>query len=233
LADRHRLPFRPGSIEHEGEILVIGLGRFGSSVARTLIGMGYEVLGVDFDADTVQEHADMLTHVVQADTTNERALRQIGAADVRTAVVCIGTDIESSVLTTVTLADLGIPNIWAKAITESHGKILERVGAHHVVFPEADMGARVAHLLTGSALEYVELGDDFVLVETAAPPVALGVALGDAGLRAKYAVTVVCVKHPGEPFTYAARETVLQPDDLIVVAGHRADVDRFLDRRAR
>lgn len=231
MADRHRFPFRPGATAHQGEILVIGLGRFGSSVARTLIDMGYEVLGVDFDDDTVQEHADVLTHVVQADTTNERALRQIGAADVTTAVVCIGTDVESSVLTTVQLADLGIPNIWAKAITDAHGKILERVGAHHVVFPEADMGARVAHLLTGQALEYVELDDDFVLVEARAPEGVLGVRLGDAGLRAKYAVTVVCVKAPGSSFTYAARETVLGRDDLIVVAGHRADVDRFLDRR--
>jgi trk system potassium uptake protein TrkA len=217
-------------IEHEGEILVIGLGRFGSALAHTLVDMGYEVLGVDFDADTVQEHAGSLTHVVQADTTSERALRQIGAGDVVSAVVCIGTDIESSVLTTTALVDLGIRNVWAKAITTSHGRILQRVGAHHVVFPEAEMGSRVAHLVTGQALEYLPLDENFVIAEMSAPDELLGVALGDSNLRAKYKVTVVCVKPQGGQFTYADRETVLSNSDLIVIAGHRADVDRFTDR---
>jgi trk system potassium uptake protein len=217
-------------IEHEGEILVIGLGRFGSALAHTLVDMGYEVLGVDFDAEIVQDHAGTLTHVVQADTTSERALRQIGAADVVTAVVCIGTDIESSVLTTTALVDLDVRNVWAKAITTSHGRILQRVGAHHVVFPEAEMGSRVAHLVTGQALEYLPLDENFVIAEMAAPEELLGVALGDSNLRARYKVTVVCVKPQGGQFTYADRETVLSNSDLIVIAGHRADVDRFTDR---
>lgn len=217
-------------IEHEGEILVIGLGRFGSALAHTLVDMGYEVLGVDFDAEIVQDHAGSLTHVVQADTTSERALRQIGAGDVVTAVVCIGTDIESSVLTATALVDLGVRNVWAKAITTSHGRILQRVGAHHVVFPEAEMGARVAHLVTGQALEYLPLDENFVIAEMAAPEELLGVALGDSNLRAKYKVTVVCVKPQGAQFTYADRETVLSNSDLIVIAGHRADVDRFTER---
>lgn len=217
-------------IEHEGEILVIGLGRFGSALAHTLVDMGYEVLGVDFDAEIVQDHAGSLTHVLQADTTSERALRQIGAADVVSAVVCIGTDIESSVLTTTALVDLGIRNVWAKAITTSHGRILQRVGAHHVVFPEAEMGSRVAHLVTGQALEYLPLDENFVIAEMSAPDELLGVALGDSNLRAKYKVTVVCVKPQGGQFTYADRETVLSNSDLIVIAGHRSDVDRFTDR---
>lgn len=217
-------------VEHEGEILVIGLGRFGSALAHTLVDMGYEVLGVDFDEETVQEHAGTLTHVVQADTTSERALRQIGAGDVVTAVVCIGTDVESSVLTTSALVDLGVRNVWAKAITTSHGRILERVGAHHVVYPEAEMGSRVAHLVTGQALEYLPLDADFVIAEMAAPDELLGVPLGNSNLRAKYKVTVVCVKPLGGQFTYADRETVLSNSDLIVIAGHRADVDRFTDR---
>jgi trk system potassium uptake protein len=217
-------------IDHEGEILVIGLGRFGSALAHTLVDMGYEVLGVDFEAEIVQDHAGTLTHVLQADTTSERALRQIGAADVVTAVVCIGTDVESSVLTTSALVDLGVRNVWAKAITTAHGRILERVGAHHVVFPEADMGSRVAHLVTGQALEYLPLDENFVIAEMAAPDELLGVALGDSNLRARYKVTVVCVKPQGAQFTYADRETVLSNSDLIVIAGHRADVDRFTDR---
>lgn len=214
-------------LEHQGEIIVIGLGRFGSALARTLVDLDYEVLGVDANEDLVQEHAGLLTHVVSADTTNQRALRQIGAADAVTAVVCIGTGIEASVLTVTALADLGVRNIWAKAITDAHGRILQRVGAHHVVFPEAEMGARVAHLVTGQMLEFLALDDDFVIAELAAPEELLGVPLGESNLRAEYKVTVVCVKPLGEQFTYAARETVLERSDLIVIAGHRADVERF------
>lgn len=217
-------------IEHEGEIVVIGLGRFGSALANTLVEMGYEVLGVDFNEEIVQEHAGSLTHVVQADTTSERALRQIGAADAVTAVVCIGTDIESSVLTTTALVDLGVRNVWAKAITTAHGRILRRVGAHRVVFPEAEMGSRVAHLVTGQALEYLPLDENFVIAEMTAPRELVGVALGDSNLRARYKVTVVCVKPQGGQFSYADRETVLDHSDLIVIAGHRADVDRFTER---
>ena len=217
-------------IQHEGEIIVIGLGRFGSAVAKTLVELGYEVLGVDNDEDIVQDHADSLTHVVQADTTSERALRQIGAADAVTAVVCIGTGIEASVLTTSALVDLGIKNVWAKAITESHGRILQRVGAHHVVFPEAEMGSRVAHLVTGQMLEFLALDDNFVIAELIAPDELIGIPLGESDLRAKYKVTVVCVKPDRGQFTYAGRDTVLGKSDLIVIAGHRADVERFTDR---
>lgn len=217
-------------IQHEGEIIVIGLGRFGSSLAQTLVELGYEVLGVDFSEEKVQDHADMLTHVVQADTTSERALRQIGAADAVTAVVCIGTGIEASVLTTTALVDLGVKNVWAKAITESHGRILQRVGAHHVVFPEAEMGARVAHLVTGQMLEFLALDENFVIAELIAPEELVGTPLGETDLRAKYKVTVVCVKPDQGQFTYAGRDTVLGKSDLIVIAGHRADVERFTDR---
>lgn len=212
-----------------GEILVIGLGRFGSSLAHTLVEMGYEVLGVDTDDTRVQEHAETLTHVATADTTTERALRQLGVADIRTAVVCIGNDVESSVLTTVALVDLGVPNIWAKAITKQHGTILERVGAHHVVFPESDMGNRVAHLVSGRMMEYFALDDSFVLVELTTPDWLTGVPLGQSNVRARYNITIVCVKHQGEQFTYATGDTVLGAEDLIVIAGHRPDVERFAE----
>jgi trk system potassium uptake protein TrkA len=201
-------------------------------MALTLIEMGYEVLGVDVSPARVQAHADSLTHVVQADTTSEQALRQIGAADAITAAVCIGTDIEASILTASALVDIGVENIWAKALTEAHGRILDRVGAHHVVFPEADMGSRVAHLLTGHMLEYFALDDDFVLAEMIAPEAFIGIPLGDSDLRAKYKVTVVCLKPAGGQFTYAERTTVLDRHDLIVIAGHRADVERFSDERS-
>jgi trk system potassium uptake protein TrkA len=214
-------------VVHSGEVVVIGLGRFGSALASTLIEMGHEVLGIDADEGRVQDHAGLLTHVVQADTTNESTLRQLGVADAITAVVAIGADVESSVLTTGALVDLGVPNIWAKALTESHGRILQRVGAHHVVFPEAEMGSRVARLVTGELIEYFALDEDFVLVEMVVPRRLAGRRLGDTDIRAMYKVTVVCIKPEGQTFTYAESATMLNERDLVVVAGHRADIDHF------
>ncbi len=214
-------------VQHTGEFIVIGLGRFGSALATTLIDMGHEVLGIDADGERVQELSGVLTHVAQADTTSPKALKQLGVADAVTVAVCIGADVEASVLTTAALSDLEIPNIWAKAFTEPHGRILSRVGAHHVVFPEAEMGTRVAHLLTGEVIEYLSLDGDFVLIETVTPPWLVGKPLGETNLRRDFKVTVVCVKPESGAFTYAERETVLGANDLVVVAGHRADIDRF------
>jgi trk system potassium uptake protein TrkA len=214
-------------VEHHGEVIVIGLGRFGSALSLTLMDMGLEVLGIDFDADRVQDHSDALTQVAQADTTSERALRQLGVAEAVTAVVCIGSDIEASILTTAVLVDMKIPNIWAKAVTAAHGRILERVGAHNVVFPEAEMGKRVARLVTGSLIEYFTLDGDFVMVELFVPPAFAGKQLGETDIRARYKATVVCIKPEGGAFTYAESSTVLGERDLIVVAGHRGDIERF------
>lgn len=216
-----------GRVEHRGEIIVIGLGRFGSSLSRSLVDMGHEVLGLDVSAESVAEHAGLLTHVMEADTTNMNVLRQLGVAEATTVVVCIGADIEASVLTTAALADLEIPNIWAKAMTDAHGRILKRVGAHNVVFPEAQMGQRVAHLVTGGLLEYLALDEDFVLVEMVAPPMVVGVPLGESNLRRDHRVTIVCHQPDSGRFTHADRDTVLGPNDLIVIAGRREDVSSF------
>jgi trk system potassium uptake protein TrkA len=215
------------TVEHEGEFVIIGLGRFGSALATALIDMGHEVLGVDADPERVASHADLLTHVAEADTASEKALNQLGVSDAITVAVCIGSDLEASILTTAAVADLGVPNIWAKAVTTAHGRILTRVGAHNVVYPEVEMGNRVANLLTGAVLEYVQLDDDFVLVETVTPGALVGKPLGETNIRRDYKVTVVCTKPDDGAFTYAESATVLGPNDLIVLAGHRADIERF------
>ena len=124
----------------EDAVVVIGLGRFGGAVALSLAELGHEVLGIDESADIVQSWADRLTHVVQADTTDSETLRRLGVREFSRAVVAIGTDIEASVLTVLALTDLGVPDIWAKALEPKHGRILERTGAHHVIYPEADIG---------------------------------------------------------------------------------------------
>lgn len=209
------------------QVLVLGLGRFGGAVAAELGRLGLEVLGVDTNPRVVQQYTRLVTHVVEADVTSQEALRQLGAADVRHAVVGIGSEIEASILATAALEDLGVPNIWAKAVTKAHGRILERVGAHHVVYPEHDMGHRVAHLLGGRTIDWLQLDEQFALVETIVPAAIAGRSLEDAGVRAKYGVTVVCVKPAGGSFTYATPDTVMQRGDVLVVAGPTADAEAF------
>jgi trk system potassium uptake protein TrkA len=208
-------------------VLVVGLGRFGSSVALTMVERGREVLGVDASAERVQHLAERLTHAIQIDTTDEEAMRQIGAPDFEQAIVAIGTDIESSALTTSLLVDFGVNEIWAKAISRDHGRILERIGAHHVVYPEADMGERVAHLVSGAMLDYIQFDDGFALAKLEMKDSLGAGALGDLQLRKRYGITVVGFRAPNASFTYADRDTVLEPGSLIAVAGRIEDVDRF------
>lgn len=212
---------------HRDAVLVVGLGRFGSAVAESLAASDHEVLAVDNDPRRVQEWSGRLTSVVEADTTSEEAMRQLGAADFRRAVVAIGADVEASILSVGVLVDLGIPSIWAKALTRAHGRILERVGAHRVVYPEHEMGEKVAHMVTGRMIDYMEFDDGFALVETAPPRDVIDRTLGASGIRSRWGVTVVCIKRPGEDFTYATADTVVPADALLVVAGKRQLAERF------
>ena len=209
------------------EFVVIGLGRFGGGLAATLVGMGHEVLGIDSDPRIVQDLSGVLTHVIEADSTSEEAMRQLGVTEFSTAVVAIGTDLEASILTTGVLVDLGVERIVAKAVTEPHGRILTRIGAHKVVFPERDMGIRVGHSLAGSILDYFELDPGFALVESTAPRELVGKTLADAEVRKRYGVTVVCIKPAGGSFTYATPETVVQEGDVLVVAGEKRRAESF------
>jgi len=208
-------------------VVVIGLGRFGGAVAESLVQLGHEVLAIDEDAELVQSWANRLTHVVQADTTEGDTLRRLGVHEFGRAVVGIGTNIEASVLTVLALSELGVRDIWAKALGPKHGRILERTGAHHVIYPEAAMGERVAHLVTGKMIDFIEFDDGFAIVKTRAPREAFGKTLADCALRSRYGVTVVGVKRPREDFTYARPETVVQPGDLLIVSGPTKRCETF------
>lgn len=208
-------------------IAVLGLGRFGSSLALELMRQGWEVVGIDSSTSVVQSYADQLTHAAVANTTDEQVLRQLGVHEFAHAVVGIGTDLEAGILTTGLLADLGVPNIWAKAINRQHASILQRVGAHHVVLPEHEMGERVAHLVTGHILNFIEFEDDYALVKTRAPEEAFDKTLADAALRSKYGITVVSIKRPGEDFTYATADTTVYAGDILIVAGKTRHVEAF------
>lgn len=215
---------------HNAPVLVIGLGRFGASTAQQLRRQNKEVLAVERDPATVQKWSGALTHVVEADASDIDALRQIGAEDFGAAVVGVGTSIESSVLIVANLVDLGIPRIWAKAITPAHGKILSRIGAQHVIYPEADAGRRAAHLVSGRLLDYIEFDDDFAIVKMYPPKETHGFTLAEADLRNRYGVTIVGVKPPGEDFTYATPQTKITSRDVLIVSGQVDLIERFAAR---
>ncbi len=214
-------------IRHDAPVLVIGLGRFGAATAEQLDNLGREVLAVDDDEALVQQWAERVTHAVVADARNIDALRQIGAQDFSIAVCAVGSSIEASVLITANLVDLGVPQIWSKAISASHGKILERIGANHVIYPERQAGERTAHLVSGRMLDFIEFDDDFALVKMHPPRPIRGKNLTESGVRSRHNVTVVGVKSPGKPFTYATEKTVVSDRDLIIVTGTEGDIERF------
>ncbi|MGA5197753.1 potassium channel family protein [Streptomyces exfoliatus] len=223
---RKRRGKRPAA---DQRVAVIGLGRFGSSLANELMRRGWDVLGIDADARLVQKYSDGLTHAVVADSTDPDVLNQLGVHEFPSAVVGIGSDMESSILVSSNLLEAGVPNIWAKAISRQHGKILERLGVPHVVLPEHEMGERVAHLVTGRMLDFIQFDDDYALVKTVAPGIATGRPLGRSRVRSEYGVTVVGIKRPGEDFTYATADTVVAQGDIIVVTGRTAAVETFTE----
>ena len=209
-------------------VVVIGLGRFGSSLALELTRRGTEVLAIDNRPKIVQGLAGNITHLATADATDLDALQQLGVADFYRAVVAIG-DLEASILTASLLVELEIDDIWAKAVSQQHRRILSRVGVHHVVLPEHDMGERVAHLVSGRLLDYMEVDENFALIKTRPPKEYVGLPLGESGLRRKYGVTVVAVKKEDEAFTYATADTELSYGDIIIVSGRTDQVERFAD----
>ena len=210
-------------------VLVVGLGRFGSSLADTLDLMDVEVLAVERDAQLVERWSQRFP-TVEADATDPRTLDQIGAKEFGAAVVGVGTSLEASVLITGNLVDIGIKEIWAKAISVEHQRILERIGAHHVVLPEADAGVRVAHSVGGRMLDYIEVEDGFTIVKMRPPKETHNFQLSQLDLRNKYGIQVIGVKSPGEDFEYAGKDTVILPDSLLVVAGDGELLERFAQR---
>jgi trk system potassium uptake protein TrkA len=223
------------------QFVVIGAGRFGSSVAMTLTRNGCEVTVVDKDKDNVQRISEYVSNAVQLDATDEKALRSIGIEGVDVAIVSIGEQMEASMLVTMALKEMGIKTVVAKAITESHGKILARVGADKVVFPERDMGVRLANaLLHPSLLEHVEVSPGYNIAEFEAPKVLWGKSIAESAVRVKYGVQIVVIKRsrPGlnregesvlEEDVHLApgADTVINEGDMLLVIGKEESVRKF------
>lgn len=210
-------------------MLVIGLGRFGAATAGELDRLDHEVLAIEQNSVLAQKWADRVTHVIETDATSMEALQQLGADQFGAAVLAVGDSIESSVLIAANLVDLKIPQIWAKAISQSHGKILERIGVHHVIYPEREAGERVAHLVNGSMLDFIEFDENFVIVKLKAPAFLHGRTLKESQVRSRFRVTVTGAKRPGKPVSYATPETVINTGDVLIISGTTEDVESFAE----
>ena len=180
-------------------VLVIGLGRFGGSVAATLDQMGQDVLAVDKNPELVARWSAHLP-TIQADMTDVLAIEQIDASQFDTAVVAIGDSIEASVIITGNLLDAGVSDLWAKSVSQEHARILQRIGARHIINAETDAGKRVGHLVAGNYLDYIEIDGPYTVVKVHTPLYAVGRSIEDVQVHDKYGVTVVGLKAPGKEF---------------------------------
>lgn len=212
-------------------VAVIGLGRFGSALALELMASGTDVLGVDVDEALVQRMNGRLTHAVRADSTQEETLRELSLPDFERVVVAIGTDLEASILTASLLLDLGVPQVWAKAVSDAHAAILTRLGVHNVVQPEKDMGKRIAHRVRGNLQDFVELGDDFAAVRTRPPADLVGRTVAEARTRDTLGVTITAIKRPDSGWYHCTTDSVIGADDLLLVTGPTRKAERFASGR--
>ncbi len=230
LADRFslgKLFTEQFSFSQRESIVVIGLGRFGNAVADALIDLGHDVMGIDSEEGPVQACASRLTHAVQADSTDVQVLRQLGVADFAHAVVGIGNDMAASLMTVAALTELKIPDIWVKAMSPAHGHIAERIGAHHVVYPEDDMGRRVARLITGRMMDYIEVGEGFAVAKVVAPHNIIEDALARAAIRDQFGVTLVGIQRCGGHFEHATPDSQVKDGDILIVAGPSGQIEKF------
>lgn len=208
---------------------VIGLGRFGTSVARTLFKLGQEVLAIDVSEERVKYIADEVTHTLLADTTDINVLKNIGIKNFDVVVVGIGENVQANIMTVLLLKELGVPYVVAKAMNKMQGRVLEKVGADRVVFPERDMGKRVAHNLVSSNLvDYIELTQEFRISEVIAQKDMFGKNLKSLNFRSRYNVNVILIKRAsGEVLFSPGADDLVQMGDILVLAGDKKSLDRL------
>ncbi|MDQ8735843.1 TrkA family potassium uptake protein [Paenibacillus sp. LHD-38] len=215
-------------MKQKNQYAVIGLGRFGSSVAKELIDLGYEVLGIDKDEEIIEEVGKLLTHSVIADTTDEEAMRAIGIRNCDCVVVAIGDDIEASIMTTILLKDLGVQRVVAKALSELHGKVLQKMGVDRIIYPEQEMGVRVANqLVSPNLLDYIELSKEYTIAELSASKKIAGHSLKELDTRARHGCSVVAINNKHDIIIAPTAESIIEEGDIMVVIGTNEQIDKF------
>ena len=207
---------------------VIGMGRFGTSVAMTLVKAGQEVLVVDSDEERIQKVAEFFTHAVVLDTTEEASLAAVGIRNFDMVVVAIGHDVQASVLTTLLLKEMGVKHIVAKAANVLHGKMLDKVCADQVVFPERDMGQRIAHnLMSTNIIDYFEVAPDLGIIEVDVRGDLVGKSLFESNLREKYSITVIAIRRNGKISLSPSPGEKLMESDRLILVGDNIGIQRF------
>ncbi|EOH87777.1 MULTISPECIES: potassium channel family protein [Enterococcus] len=213
--------------------VIVGLGRFGGSICRTLVESGQEVLAIDSNEDRVNEYMNIATHAVVANAQDEMTLRSLGIRNFDHVIVAIGEDIQASILVTLMCKEMGVPNILAKAQNEYHARVLEKIGADRVVHPERDMGYRIAHnLVSKNILDYLELSAEYSLAEVVVTNRKFyGKTLQELDFRQKFGLNVVAIRRNNdEPIVSPPAEEIVQQNDHLVVIGLNEDVD-YLDEK--
>jgi len=210
------------------QFIVIGLGRFGTSVAETLYSLGNDVLAVDFDEEVVQNISDKVTHAVQVDANDENSLRALGIRNFDCAVISIGTNIQSSILATLLVKELGVKYVITKATNALHAKVLYKIGANRVVFPERDMGVRVAHnLVSSNILDYIELSPDYSIAEVVSPEEWHNKTLRELNIRAQYGINVMAIKRNNDIDVSPSADNTIEPGDIIVAIGSIEELNKL------
>ncbi|HEY5515612.1 MAG TPA: TrkA family potassium uptake protein [Pengzhenrongella sp.] len=212
------------------DVLVVGLGRFGTAATSELRQLGHRVVAIERDPVTVERWSGKVGQIIHGDATDPEVVRAAKADKFEIAIVSIGFSVESSVLACANLVDAEVASIWAKALTPEHSRILERIGVHHIVRPETDTGRRVAHLVGGRMEDYIEFDDGFAIVKMHPPTEAVGFTLEQSRIRSRYGVTVVGVKSPGQDFTHAVPSTKVTAHDTIIVSGPTELIERLASR---
>jgi trk system potassium uptake protein TrkA len=211
-----------------GEFAVIGMGRFGRSVALTLHQLGHQVLAIDKDEEALRGVADEVTHAIQLDSTDPEALTRVGITNFDAVIVAIGDFIEESILTTLLLSELHCEKIVAKAVDERQGKVLEKVGAHLVVYPERDMGVRIAHTLAApGVLDFLEISPTFSIEELSVPERLSGSTLAQLDLKTRFGVSVLLIRRDSQLMISPGQDTALQAGDVLVVVGENRQLTRL------
>ncbi|MCG7342720.1 TrkA family potassium uptake protein [Sporosarcina sp. ACRSL] len=210
------------------EFVVIGLGRFGGSIVRELVSLNADVMAIDISPDRVDDFAQIATTAVAADTTDESALRSLGIRNFEHVVVAIGENIQASILTTLILKEVGVKRITVKAQNDYHAKVLQKIGADQVVHPERDMGKRIANnLVSNNILDYLELSDEYSIVEIRANEKLAGYTLIDLDIRAKYGVNIVAIKRGTHILVSPQAIEEIELDDILIVIGSDLDIHTF------
>lgn len=210
------------------QFVIIGLGRFGSSLALQLMEMGCEVLGIDRDEDVVEEMSEQLTHVVVGDATDEQLLRSIGVRNMECGIVAIGDDIQMSILATILLKEMGIETVVAKAISRLHGRALEKLGVDRIVYPERDMGIRVAHqLVAPNLLDYLQLSKEYTIAELSVPACLNGKTLSELNTHTRFGCSIVAIHTNNGVLIAPTSMDKVHCDDIMVIIGTNDNIGRF------